>query len=630
MPAKARKNKFAIQTKNEFLAAIVAFVKKEKRPPTIRDMSQLGIPYQTMYVKFGPLGPLVEEACALKPGAFAGAVGKGEASKAKVIATYAKYVVREQRLPSHSDLRRFGVNASTVQHYFENTKGLQDAARKAHPEAFADLVGNVLFSTDRIQKLHGDVARFKRFVITTAVSGCRTHEGFCESIQRYCDVNDALLLVMMSTDPASHSEDDCLLDRHLADAHIVAEDVTINENLFLSSIKLSAKHIDPMTGLKRIGQRAGSFVYASPKQRLQMVATSSHGLPHAMMTTGAITVPDYDSRDSSNEEESNGIKYMSKRTAYIANNDHVMGAIIVEVQDDKVFHFRQVQAEESGAFVDLGKRYGPDGISSMSTEALILGDWHSGETDPEAAEAFVFGKDSVRALLKPARLILHDGFNGLSISHHDQDNAVILAQRAAVGRLSLSKEIYGYAEDLERLSNLTDEVVIVQSNHDEFLHRYLKEGRFVEDPQNTQLGCLLLHDMVDGADPLRNAIERTKVIKAPERIRWLSRDEDFKIVGIECGAHGDKGSNGSKGSMRSVEDAYGSCVVGHAHSPEILRNAWRVGTSSLLKLSYNVGPSSWLHTSCLIYANGSRQLINVIGGRWRAITQKRAIKRKAA
>ena len=89
------------------------------------------------------------------------------------------------------------------------------------------------------------------------------------------------------------------------------------------------------------------------------------------------------------------------------------------------------------------------------------------------------------------------------------------------------------------------------------------------------------------------------------------------MANVELGAHGDKGANGARGSLHAMENAYGNSVSGHSHSPEILRGAWQVGTCSYLKLEYNQGPSSWLHSSCLLYPNGARQLINVIGGQWR-------------
>jgi hypothetical protein len=172
------------------------------------------------------------------------------------------------------------------------------------------------------------------------------------------------------------------------------------------------------------------------------------------------------------------------------------------------------------------------------------------------------------------------------------------------------------ADDIDYLCELCDELVIVKSNHDEFLDRYLASGYYVKDPENHRYALDLAAAAMDGHDPLRFAIENIG-IKYPDRVRWLDRDEDYKIAGIQLGAHGDLGANGARGNIKNTEAAYTESITGHSHSPEILRGAWQVGTSSFLKLNYNRGPSSWLHTSCLLYADGSRQLINSLKGKWR-------------
>ncbi len=350
-----------------------------------------------------------------------------------------------------------------------------------------------------------------------------------------------------------------------------------------------------------------------------------------MMTTGACTVANY------SPAEDKGYTYMAHRTAYMAEVDHVLGAVIVEIQDDEIFHTRQVQADRAGGFADLGLLYhaGSSAPVKIEVEAFVLGDWHSGETDPEAAEAFVFGRDSVVNTVHPKRLIVHDGFNGMSISHHETRNAVLRAQRAQSDKITLHTELQMYAADLDRLSELCKEVVIVCSNHDDFLARYLQDGRFVEEPQNASFSSLLFHHMCNGKNPLRYAVETLIGLKHPERVRWLNRDEGYQIAGVELGAHGDKGANGSRGSLQSMADAYRKSISGHSHVAGILGQAFQVGTCSFRKLNYNQGPSSWIQTSCLLHSNGHRQLVNNIEGFWhlktnRSPKKRGASKRKAA
>lgn len=517
------------------------------------------------------------------------------------IDTYLEILKSKKMCPTNSDMAAKGFSPDTIRRRFGHINKLKDLVKKLQPAAFKDVIDESLFTPKALVKLQSEASKYKKFVITTAVVGCAVDTNFLKSIDSYCELNDALLLILIAADPAADS--DFNLDPRLKDRYIVVSDIALNQNLFVSTIKLSAKQIDPVTGLGRIGQRSGSFVYASPKQRLKVVATSNTKPPIALMTTGAITKPQYGTQ-----------RYMSERTAYIADHDHVLGAIVVELEDDRHFHFRQIQADRSGGFVDLGTFYEGEDTYDMKPKALVMGDYHSGETDKNAERCWLEILEEVGA----DYAIFHDIFNGLSISHHDKDRQLTLAQRSLADKLNLRKEVSHVALDLNKFTPLVKQAIIVKSNHDEFLKRYLEDGRYVKDPQNHGYSLDIAKAMLDGNDPLAYAVHATKLLKEPNKLRWLSRDEDFKIAKIECGAHGDKGPNGARGaSLRSMEEAYGNSVSGHSHTPEILRTAWRVGTSSLLKLDYNEGPSSWMHTSCLVYPNGMRQLINVIAGKWR-------------
>ncbi len=493
-----------------------------------------------------------------------------------------------------------GHSLDSIRYHYSSLSSLDKFARHKFPDKFHDVVFTDTLTAKKIEKLDNVIGACKRFVITTAVVGCSVDDGFYSSLKSYCKKKSAELLILLAADPASMAG--WKIDKKLSNEHIVVKDISLNSNIFISTIKLSAKHIDPITSLGRIGQRNGSFIYASPKQRLKMVPVSNSSFPHALMTTGAITSPNYDTEC-----------YMSERTAYIAENDHIMGAIVVEVVDDQIYHFRQIQSDETGSFIDIGIKYKKDGTTEKcSPEAFILGDWHSGETDPTAHKSWL----EVVNELKPKCLILHDSFNGMSINHHEAKNNVLKAIRAQKGQLHLEDELKTLAKDLNEWIELVPKIVVVKSNHDEFLERYLEEGLYIKDPHNHYISLKLAQAILEGKDPLKFGIEMCG-LKNKTKIQWLSRDEDYRISKIQCGAHGDDGPNGSFGSLRGMENAYGSSVTGHTHTPEILRGAWSVGTSSKLRLSYNSGPSSWLHSSCLVYSNGSRQLINSINGFWK-------------
>ena len=210
------------------------------------------------------------------------------------------------------------------------------------------------------------------------------------------------------------------------------------------------------------------------------------------------------------------------------------------------------------------------------------------------------------------KVILHDIFNATSITHHDIGKYAIKAAKSNKGLGSLALEGTKLKNYLEEISTITDEVVIVKSNHDEALDRYLNEGRFINDPENFYFSLDLVKKLIEGKDPLKHMITDTLGLKSKSKVSWLERDEDYLVYGIECGSHGDLGANGAKSSMNTLEKGYNKCVVGHSHTAGIYRQVYQVGTSSGLKLDYNKGLSSWTHTMCLIYSNSCRQLINII------------------
>jgi len=500
-----------------------------------------------------------------------------------------------------------GHTKDMLKHHWDSLSKIDEQARIRYPKCFLDVYIEDILTGEQLEKLRSIVMNNKKFVVTTAVTGCQLDTNAYKTVKQYCALNNAALLILVASDPASNLDRGSLgrIDKRLTNEAIVLEDTHLNSNIFLSTIKLSAKHIDPITGLGRIGQRNGTFVYASPKQRLKASPVSNTKMPHFLMTTGAITLADYTSAT-----------YMSNRTAYIADYDHVMGGIIVEIGDSDEYHFRQFQFDTKGSMIDLGCQYDGKATKRIRPETFVLGDWHSGATCPMARTVW----KEICEELKPKRLHIHDMFDGRSINHHEAGNINSLAKRAEKGHLNLLEEFKMVAEDLEDLSNWVDEVVIVKSNHDEFLKRFLQKGDFKNDPYNYKTFLeLALHYVNTNEDPLKFGVEKMGDLKAKviNKIKWLERDEDFIIAGIQLGAHGDLGNNGAKGSLASIEAAYGSSVTGHAHSPEILRGAWQVGTSSHLKLGYNRGPSSWLNTSCLVYPNGHRQMINAIDGKWR-------------
>jgi hypothetical protein len=212
-------------------------------------------------------------------------------------------------------------------------------------------------------------------------------------------------------------------------------------------------------------------------------------------------------------------------------------------------------------------------------------------------------------------IYLHDVFDGYSISHHVKDISE-KAQRSHWGLSNLCEELNATYNLISSIHEKTKakRLKIVKSNHDEFLDRYLKEGRYLYDPENHLASLKIAVSLFDDNDVLSKGFE-VAGNEIPESWHFLQREDSSIIADVECGSHGDLGLNGAKPSLNSLEKIYGNCVVGHNHSAAINRGVFRVGTLSKLDMGYNRGPSSWSQTCCLIYENGQRQLINNVNGK---------------
>lgn len=523
----------------------------------------------------------------------------------EIISVYKTIVEEKKDLPIYADFLAKGITKDTIKHNFGGITILHQQMWQHHEE----FISRHMFSVEKIfaEEKSAANATKKRFVITTAVAGAKAHTGFLSAIDTYCKKNNAQVVIMPCESITNSFENKtATFDRLFMDKKylFVQEDTHLNDNISLCSIQVSAKQVKPITGLSRLGKREGSYVFASPKQFLEyMPSGHTNNKNYSIMTPGACTLPNY-----------YGEQYVSKRLSYIAEYDHTIGAIIVEIQDDKIFHFRQIQAAEDGSFIDFGKQYAPDGTITNVPVNVIFGDLHGFRVDWPALKTLLSELKTVSV----SNVFLHDVFDGYSISHHvvNITEKAKREQRDAhtlIDELKLTHKVIEYIDT----SLMPASVQIVKSNHDEVIDRYVSEGRYIYDPTNHYTALKIATAVFEGEDLLKRAFKVAN-LPIPSNWKFLSRKDSVQIAGVELAAHGDLGANGARPSVNTFESVYGNCVIGHAHTPAIQRGVFRVGTMSVLDMGYNKGPSSWAHTSCLLYENGQRQLINVVDGSVRA------------
>src|SRR5690606_33657091 len=117
----------------------------------------------------------------------------------------------------------------------------------------------------------------------------------------------------------------------------------LNANLqLLGDIKIQPTMQFPLSGAEGL-TNAESSIIGHPKLQLTTVATPQSRMPKILTTTGAITVPNY----------------TDTRAGKLGTFHHVLGAALVELQSDKIFHLRQINARKDGAFIDMEYAYYP-------------------------------------------------------------------------------------------------------------------------------------------------------------------------------------------------------------------------------------------------------------------------------
>lgn len=524
--------------------------------------------------------------------------------KQQIVDTYLLIADKNKARPTYADFLEHSITRDAIRSRFGGIEKLHAYIDEHHRDEITNMFMTLedAFSSRRsVNTSHKRV-----YIVTTAVADSRPHDGFLAALNNFSEKNDAQIVIMPCESVTNSFENKtAVFASEFTDPKymFVSKDTPLNNNISLCSIQVSAKQIRPITGLSRIGNREGSFIFASTKQFLEFVPSGNkRGTNYSIMTTGACTLPQYYTET-----------FVSKRLSYIAEKDHIIGAVIIEIENDQIFHFRQIQADVDGSFIDLGVQYNPDGSTESVDTNIVLGDIHGVNIDGNALIALT----SLTKDMNINRVFLHDTFDGYSVNHH----VSTISEKALRAMTDQSSLIYELKKTAEIVSLIDEgmkplEIVIVKSNHDEFLTRYLQEGRYVSDPTNHYVSLLIARALFEGKDVLKYGFEVVGY-DVPHYWTFLDRSSSYKIGDVECGSHGDLGLNGAKPSLATLEKVYGNCVIGHAHTAAIHRGVFRVGTLSKLDLGYNRGPSSWTQTCCLVYENGQRQLINVIEGKCR-------------
>jgi hypothetical protein len=220
--------------------------------------------------------------------------------------------------------------------------------------------------------------------------------------------------------------------------------------------------------------------------------------------------------------------------------------------------------------------------------------------------------------------VFHDVLDFHSQNHHHRNKVFTKIAKHRFRKSCVEDEIDECATFVDSMVKDNQKAVFAASNHPDALARWVEDSDWKHDPENCVFYLKTALVMAESArmgesgagcdDPfihwMKHKLKRIKQCSFP------ARDEPVMIRGVECGMHGDKGPNGSRGSIRSFGRIGVKSVIAHGHGPGVMDGVYQVGTSSLLRLEYNSGPSNWMHCHNVIYPNGKRSLLFIIEGSW--------------
>lgn len=443
----------------------------------------------------------------------------------------------------------------------------------------------------------------KRFIISWAQSETDVFKPFLKNIEAYAEYIDAEILIVAGRyrNPVSLKDSQSLSDNEkdnkdmywdkLIASYLDANRHNIHKHLVIASdVKIQPTAETPLSGLNSL-TGLESCIFGHPRVHFDSLPVLD-GYPNKiLMTTGSVTKPNYTDTKSGKKGEFH----------------HSYGFVVAELDGD-YFHVRQVTASEDGSFYDLDVLVDDCIIvENQTADAMIFGDVHIGDHDEDALSLSI---DTAKKL-NVNHVILHDIFNGKSISPHDNKSPFELLRKEQEGLDDLVSEMSEVVDFFEQNSDI--DFIVVRSNHDIWLDRWLNDTDWRKS--NNKMAYLKLASEMASDTEGKGALNVILRINNVSNAYCLDLDESFNVNGFELGIHGHQGAGGSRGSMIQFKNLNTKNVTGHSHVPRRMNGALSVGTLTKLRLGYNKGLSAWMQSNVIIHSNGKAQHLNIINGK---------------
>ncbi len=525
-------------------------------------------------------------------------------------------------------VRRF-FSKITYQEWWENlgdASGTGSLSDDAVVDDGAEIPEEPVFmgEMDEIQYDHNYLDKNTVFVISSAQNNTHVNIEFMDALESYCSHNDAELLISPfyynTSGMLGNKTDEAVYDDRV-EPYLVKEPIKLCDYLgglvFCAELDILPTAVNPFSGLHTYTKLASSII-PHTRMQLESVVTPKSDVCRMLYSTGTTTMRNY----------------VQRKAGQKASFHHVFGALVVEIDHkNQCWYVRQLNSDKDGSIQDLDTVYMPDGsVRSGEIEAINWGDLHAEKCEQEQMD-LCFGEKGILNSLQPRYQFAHDLSDFTPRNHHNRKDPHFLYKTSNSAIRTVEDGLVQAADVIKEMSRDWCETVIVNSNHDNALVKWLKEADYRTDPDNAkffltaQLEC---YDAIDRNDNNFSIFEKslTELIRDPvdmsaANVKFLREDESFKICtskmddSIECGFHGHTGNNGARGSVMSYQRLSSRVNIGHSHSATIKDGVYQAGVTGNLDMGYNIGASSWSHSHIVTYANGKRTIITTHGEGWR-------------
>lgn len=426
-------------------------------------------------------------------------------------------------------------------------------------------------------------------IVTTAQNNTRVHKGLLKNIESYAKFINAKIIVI----PIRYKNPTSIHINRKEEAwdnsilpYVSWEDKIFGKVLVAGNVRIQPSAVNPLSGMIPYS-RGYNMILGHPKQHLEIVMGGDKE-GNIICTSGAITKHNY-------TDSKAGVKGLF---------NHIMGFVVVENVNDPII--RQVSAKDDGSFIDLFYQVKDGKITKSTSECMVLGDIHITSVNEPILKEFM----SIGDKMEIKKYVLHDLFDGRSVNYHADGNIIEeYIRKTDYGlldeELQITKErLYKYFGTRTNTGHYKYEVIVVKSNHDEWLEKFIMNPSRLLMISNykTFLDMSLNYIRDKGNKPILSYYIKQKNVK------FLKRKDLYRIKGWLVSYHGDISYNG-KGSIAQFRKMNTKIIIGHRHTPTRKDGVICVGITCEKEQPYVKVYNTWKYASAVIHKNGKAQLL---------------------